>query len=799
MKKNIPLFFGIWARLLMAFGAIATVTVLAVLTALFLLERSSDIFANITERQLPELAQVANFAEIGGQIMAVAPSLASAADEEEQARVRTDLDDLLVRFKRELEVLEQNNPQVASELDQLVKQLTDNLFALQLRVAERLRLEDVLLKNMERLRWLYSDLLGEIEPLGQDLNYNLDAELDRTISAAGKGNRQVAMTRLRTTRSLKKTVESMGNNGDLLVSLLLQASSSEREAQVDNLAALARDTGTALKLALEAFSDEASALTLRHSLTEIIALSEGPEGVFAIKKQILAADADGQAMLADNRRIVGLLRSSIESIVEHSQQEAFEAAEVTKSKLERATWSQLGLVFLSLVIAACVMWFYVRGSIVARLNALANSMRAIAHGDLAHPVPEAGGDEIGQMAAALRVFRDTARSVEEANAQAIIDNAAAGLVIVEPDGEIRFFNPMAATLFGVESGGMTGRSLFLLLSERDRAPLREAIAFTFNGGTDQIQVLCLGVRSDGSEFPVEMVVRPIQQRSQRRLMITMNDVTEREKAEELLRRRVKIKTDHLSRINERLRQEVKERRRVQDELVQAGKLAALGQLSAGIAHELNQPLSAIRYYIHNARLLLQRGQLDMHEENIGKISELSERMAKMINHLKSFARLPSNKLQPVDVVPAMDHALSLLNRRIADEGIVIERHYENRPHLVLAEDIRLEQVLVNIVGNAVDAVSQQPQDNRRIALDIVERGNRLAIEVVDSGPGIPAEVREAIFDPFYTTKEVGKGLGLGLSISYNIVKDMRGAIEAYAAETGGTRFVISFQKVDEQV
>jgi C4-dicarboxylate-specific signal transduction histidine kinase len=141
----------------------------------------------------------------------------------------------------------------------------------------------------------------------------------------------------------------------------------------------------------------------------------------------------------------------------------------------------------------------------------------------------------------------------------------------------------------------------------------------------------------------------------------------------------------------------------------------------------------------------------------------------------------------------------LLNRRIADEGIVIERHYENRPHIVLAEDIRLEQVLVNIVGNAVDAVSQQPQDNRRITLDIVERGNWLAIEVVDSGPGIPAEVREAIFDPFYTTKEVGKGLGLGLSISYNIVKDMRGAIEASAAETGGTRFVISFQKVDEQV
>ncbi|UZP67580.1 ATP-binding protein [Desulfovibrio mangrovi] len=799
MMKNIPVFYGIWARLLMAFGAIAAMTVLAVMTALFLLEKSSDIFATITERQLPELARVAGFAEIGGQIMAIAPSLASAADEEEQARIRADLNDLLVRFKRDLEVLEANNPQVASELDLLLNQLSANLFAMQMKVAERLRLEAVLLKYMERLRWLYSDLLGEIEPLGQDLNYNLDAELDRMISAAGRGNRQVAVGRLRTTRNLKKIVEGMGNNGDLLVSLLLQASSVQREAQVENLDALARDTSTALKFALEEFSEEASALTLRHSLQEIMSLAEGPEGVFAIKKQILASETDGQAMLSENRRIVGLLRKSIESIVANSQQEAFEAAAVTKRKLDRATWAQLGLVFLSLVIAACVLWFYVRGSIVARLNALGNSMRAIAAGDLDHPVPEAGSDEVGQMAAALRVFRDTARSVEEANAQAIIDNAAAGLVIVEPDGEIRFFNLMAVTLFAADPQGMTGSSIFSLLSEQDRVPLREAFAFTFSGGSDQIQILCQGVRSDGGEFPVEMVIRPIQQRSQRRLMVTMHDVTEREKAEELLRRRVKLKTDHLSRINERLRLEVKERRRVQDELVQAGKLAALGQLSAGIAHELNQPLSAIRYYIHNARLLLQRGQLDLHEENIGKISELSERMAKMINHLKSFARLPSNKLQPVDVVTAIDHALSLLNRRITDEGIVIERRYENRPHLILAEDIRLEQVLVNVVGNAIDAVAMQPADNRTVSLDIVERDGNLCIEVADSGPGIPAEVREAIFDPFYTTKEVGKGLGLGLSISYNIVKDMRGAIEATAADTGGTRFIISFQKVDEQV
>ena len=794
----IPSFFtklGIWERLLLAFGAIAGMTVLAVLTALFLLESSSEIFATITEKNLPELAQVADVAETGGQIIAIAPNLASAPDEETQKKIRADLDLLLQQFSSEVDLLEYTNPQLRREIDDLLGRLKDNLFSLQVVVSNRLSQEKRLQKHMERLRWLYSDMLEEIEPLSQDLNYNLDAEIDRIRSAAGQGEKNISADRLRSNRRFKKIVDRIGSNGDLLVSLLLQASSAQQDAQVDNLAALASDTIASLRFSLEHYSDEASALTLHQVFSEVLSRAEGSDGVFALKKRIIANNIIGQEILAENTRIVRQLRTAIRTVVTRTQDEALNAAAITKHKLERARWAQLGLVLISLILAACVLWFYVRGSIVARLNALARSMQAIAGGDLQYSVPAAGDDEIGKMAAALRVFRDTAQAVEEANAQAIIDNAAVGLVIADPDGVIRFFNTMAVSLFDTEPQVMIGQNLFSFVSEPEQTAFSDACALAFNcKGSEEIVAVYQAVKSDGSEFPIEVVIRPIQQRSQRSLMITLHDVTEREKAQELLRKRVRQKTDHLSRINIKLRQEVKERRRVQDELVQAGKLAALGQLSAGIAHELNQPLSAIRYYLHNARLLLQRGQLDTHQENIDKIDELSARMAQMINHLKNFARLPSNKLHPVDVVPVIEQSLALLKARIAEDEIAIERRYDETPYVINAEDIRLEQVLVNIIGNAIDAIGLQDGAERKISVDVIDAEENVCIEIVDTGTGIPPDVKDSIFDPFYTTKEVGKGLGLGLSISYNIVKDMRGEISAVNAETGGTKFTLSFQK-----
>ncbi len=789
-----PARFGIWTRLLLAFGSISAITVLAGLTAVLIFDRSSELFATITEKHLPEVVQVAEFAEIGGQIIAIAPNLISAPDERTRKNIATDLDNLLQRVKQQIKLLEVTSPQVKQQIDALVNDLRTNLTALHQSVSERLQNERLLNKKKEQLRWLYADMLDEIEPLNQDLSYNLDAEIERLIGASLQNDKKFSASRLRSNRLAKEAIETIGSNGVLLVNLILQAPTTTDDEQLEHLQTLSADTISLLKINLKLLGNQASSLTLRQVLDEIFSLAAGNGSVFAVKQLILEETASGKQILTENRRLVSQLRTLTERIVTNARTRAFAAVSGTKKTLSHARWLLILMGLLSLVTAASVLWFYVRGNIVARLNQLEESMQAIADGDLSHEIPPVEDDEIGKMTAALKVFRDTAQAMEDAHAQAIIDNADVGLIIADPDGSIRFFNSMAVNLFGAESEAMIGHSLFNIVAVENRDQFKTVCHDILSGHSpDYLAHTFHAVRQDGSIFPVDISIHPVQQRNQRRLIITVHDVTEREEAHDLLKKRVREKTDHLSRINIKLRQEVKERKRVQDELVQAGKLAALGQLSTGIAHEINQPLAAIRHYIHNANLLLERGDMETHRQNLEKIEDLTERMAKTVSHLKTFARWPTNQLSSVDLLAAIERALSLFATRIAQQQIKIERRYQQSNLYVRAEDIRLEQVLVNLIGNAIDAVSECPADERLVAIKIDATDQTLEIAVIDNGPGIKIAEKDAIFDPFYTTKKVGKGLGLGLSISYNIIKDFGGNIDVKDEATGGTRFTITLQ------
>ncbi len=231
---------------------------------------------------------------------------------------------------------------------------------------------------------------------------------------------------------------------------------------------------------------------------------------------------------------------------------------------------------------------------------------------------------------------------------------------------------------------------------------------------------------------------------------------------------------------------------VQAELVQVGKMAALGQLSAGISHELNQPLAALTSYAHNARVLLERGRPQEAEENLERIAELTERMAKITNHLKTFARRSPDKFEKAHLDAVITNALSFFDSRIRTAGVTVNRRQPNGEIIVRGDEIRLEQVLINLFSNALDAMEET--DPR--TLDVIVEETEAAVDLVirDTGKGLGEEDLNQIFDPFFTTKEVGEGLGLGLSISYNIIKDFDGTLRA-SSETGiGTSFSIMLPK-----
>lgn len=245
-------------------------------------------------------------------------------------------------------------------------------------------------------------------------------------------------------------------------------------------------------------------------------------------------------------------------------------------------------------------------------------------------------------------------------------------------------------------------------------------------------------------------------------------------------------------LNLRLTREIAERERMQKELrvaeqtvQQSSKLAALGEMSAGVSHELNQPLAAMKTYLAGARLLLQRGRAEEALSSFQRIDDLIERMGAITRQLKSYARKGGEAVEPVDLRAAVSSALTMMEPQLRSRTIRVARNLPRDPVMVMADRIRLEQVIINLLRNAVDAV----RDRRDARIEItVETGAHAYVLVRDNGPGISD--LENLFEPFWTTKKPGEGTGLGLAISSSIMADFGGRLTAHNEDQGGAVFAV---------
>ncbi|MFL6611251.1 MAG: ATP-binding protein [Pseudomonas sp.] len=270
-----------------------------------------------------------------------------------------------------------------------------------------------------------------------------------------------------------------------------------------------------------------------------------------------------------------------------------------------------------------------------------------------------------------------------------------------------------------------------------------------------------------------------------------------QEANNQLERRITERTTDLRASNERLKGQIRERRQAeetlrhaQDELVQAGKLAAIGQMSTSIAHELNQPLAALRTLSGNTVRFLERGQLDVASANLKTINELIDRMGRITASLRAFARRGDDKGR-ASLGKAVEAALQLLGGRLENRAIQLNSGFDDVQ--VQIDQTRLEQILVNLIGNALDAMQAQPEPT--LWLEGKASDGKYRLRVRDNGHGIDPEARKHLFEPFFTTKPGEQGLGLGLTLSASLCAAAGGHLGVEHPDGGGTTFILSLPLV----
>jgi two-component system C4-dicarboxylate transport sensor histidine kinase DctB len=620
---------GIGGRLIIAFLSVGGLAVGACIVGWLSYARLSEELNSVARAHLPALAFSARLAEAGADVIASTPDLAVAERREAYGRVRALLVERLNVLRAVLN--ERNHEQSLSpELLLVTDAIEANLKAIDGVADRRFPMHEQSRDLGEELRWLQADLIEEIEPLLDDARFNTESAIGRVApgEAAEAGRRT-----LREESRKSEALQTINAHANLVVGLLGRLGTVPTNEDLQETSNFIGEVADQLEIEAKALESWTDTITVRQIALRLLAVSDPKTGLAGLKRAELAAVADAQALLAENRRLVTQLGALISQEVSRTEAIARRAAERSAEAIAIGRNLLLAIALASLAITVAIGWFYVRRSLVARLQDLTLAATSIASGPTMPRIPPQSDDELGDLARALAVFR-----------------------------------------------------------------------------------------------------------------------------------------------------------RTRDDLVQAAKLAALGQMAAGLSHELNQPLAAIRSHAHNGAVLLERGRIEEARASLDKIQRLTARMAELIKHLKRFARRPAATLDAVDLLAVVQGALGLFEQRLGEEKVEVCVDLPDTPLKVRAEEVRLEQVVVNLIANALDELGGR--DERRIEIGAKTDGSRIRLSVTDNGSGIEERHRSAIFDPFYTTKPAGVGLGLGLSMSYNIAKDFGG--DLILAETGpaGTTFVV---------
>ncbi|UUM32694.1 ATP-binding protein [Vibrio japonicus] len=703
---------------------------------------------------------------------------------------RVEIDNLVVELSEQLAAVKraltevQTNPlddEEAAALSDLYFKLEQTLSNYSHLVQQRVEQTRKINKLKEQINWLHQDIRAELTPIRQELHWLISRDEDGE-------ERTQALEHLRIVQHVLDVESDVFEmTGDVM--------EADQLAQVHNATKVVQYKLDELIKSSQPVFSLRSAIAYQQLIEELEVLLL-PQGVFYL--QALDKVALNQRILELQEQIdnqLSEIHNQIAQVVKRADNTFVDVKKETAGLVSYGNHILIVCFSVSILMSLFLTYYFINRRIVARLTAISNSIDAITKGDLSHPILVDGDDEISRLSEKLIEYGESVKEIQRTNAVSLINNTSASLLTCDLAGYVESANISARRLLAMQ--GEVEQKLIWQSFERESQPILARVfnrsGALFKEGCDEITLCVVGQPQCYLHFDFHL----FSHGQLNKIIVTITDVTEQALTARELERRVAEKTRDLVEKNEMLCEEINVRERAelhlkktQGELIQAAKMAVVGQTMTSLAHELNQPLNAMSTYLYSAKLSCETGNVAAVTKSIDQVESLSLRMSKIISSLRSFAKKSDSEHSSTELLlkNLVEQAMTIVSTKAKRQMIEIDNQIDESI-AVFGNGVAIEQVLINLMVNSCDAITEFNGGERKITIfPLYSTQTHHVVAIEDTGKGFDAHIVEKLFTPFTTTKEVG--LGLGLTISQSLMEKYAGHIYLASSTKKGALVIL---------